>query len=83
MIGDAVNVTFTPLQIVVPGLALIETDGATAGVIVIVNALLVAVVGTAQDKLLVSTVVITSLFTNDASVYDELFTPTLTPFFFH
>ena len=48
MVGVAVNVTLVPEQIVVPGPATILTDGATAGVTVIVSSLEVAVVGLAQ-----------------------------------
>ena len=51
MVGVAVNVTDPPLQIEVL-LAVMDTDGVTA-VVVIVIGLLVAVVGFAQGSLLV------------------------------
>ena len=46
----AVNVTLVPEQIVLPGLAAILTDGATAAVTVIVISLDVAVIGLAQGS---------------------------------
>ena len=42
------NTTFVPVQIVLPGLAAILTDGATVAVTAIVIVLEVAVVGLAQ-----------------------------------
>ena len=44
-VGTAVNVTLVPEQIVLPGLAAILTDGATAAVTVIVISLDVAAIG--------------------------------------
>ena len=57
----AVNVTGVPIHIVLPGLAVTTIVGETFGLMVIVMALLVAVVGTAQSALLVITTVTTSL----------------------
>ena len=48
MVGVAVKVTAVPAQIVLPGLAAILTDGATADVTDIVISLDVAVAGLAQ-----------------------------------
>ena len=48
MTGVAVKVTAEPVQIVLPGLAAMVTDGATAAVTVIVISLDVAVAGLAQ-----------------------------------
>ena len=61
-VGVAVNVTFVPVQIVLPGLAAIVTDGATDPVIAIVIALDVAVAGLAQASDEVITTVTTSPF---------------------
>ncbi len=48
LVGVAVKVTFVPLQIVLPGLAAMVTDGATAAVNAIVISFEVAVIGLAQ-----------------------------------
>ena len=48
MAGVAVKVTGAPVQIVLPGLAAMLTDGATVDVTVIVISLDVAVAGLAQ-----------------------------------
>lgn len=66
MVGVAVKVTDVPLQIVLPGLAEMLTDGVTNGVTDIVIPVLVAVAGDAQVALLVSTQVITSPFARAA-----------------
>ena len=66
LVGVAVNVTFVPAQIVLPGFALILTDGATDPVTIIVVPLEVAVVGLAQASDDVITTVITSPFTKPA-----------------
>ena len=62
MVGVAVKVTLVPAQIVLPGLAAMLTEGATAPVITIVIAFDVAVVGLAQASDDVITTVITSPF---------------------
>ena len=72
-----------PAQIVVPGLAVMETDGVTFGATVMVNALDVAVVGDAQGELEVITTVITSPLANVPGVKLALLGPTFVPFFFH
>ena len=64
MVGVAVNVTFVPAQIVLPGFALMLTDGATDPVIIIVISFDVAVVGLAQASDDVITTLTTSPFTN-------------------
>ena len=48
LVGVAVKVTLVPVQIVLPGLAAMVTDGTTAAVTVIVISLEVAVAGLAQ-----------------------------------
>ena len=53
--GTAVNVTLVPAQIVLPGLALITTEGVTIGLTVIVIAFDVTEAGDAQAALLVNT----------------------------
>lgn len=68
MVGVAVKVTDVPVQIVLPGLADMLTDGVTLLLTVIVIALLVAVNGDAQEALLVITQVITSPLANAALV---------------
>ena len=83
MVGVAVNVTLVPEQIVLPGLALILTDGATEPVMLIVIPVDVAVVGFAQASDEVITTVITSPFTKVLFEYVLLFVPTLFPFNFH
>jgi hypothetical protein len=63
-VGVAVNVTFVPEQIVLPGSAVILTDGATVEEIVIVIPDDVAVVGLAQAREEVITTVTISPFAN-------------------
>ena len=63
-VGVAVNVTLVPLQIVVPGLAAILTDGVTIAFTVIVIAFDVAVAGDTQVAVEFITQVTTSPFTN-------------------
>ena len=63
MVGVAVNITLVPEQIVLPGLALMLTDGATDPVTIIVIPADVAVVGFAQANDDVITTVTTSPFT--------------------
>ena len=62
----AVNETLVPAQIVLPGLALMLTDGVTEPVITIVIPLEVAVVGLAQASDDVITTVTTSPFIKPA-----------------
>lgn len=83
MDGVAVNVTLVPAQIVVPGLAAIETEGVTAAFTTIVNVLEVAVAGEAQFALEVITQLTVFPFARAAFVYVALFVPTLAPFSFH
>ena len=61
-VGAAVKVVLVPEQIVLPGLALILTDGTTVAVTVIVIPVEVAVVGFAQASDDVITTVIISPF---------------------
>ena len=65
-VGVAVNETLVPAQIVLPGFALMLTDGATEPVTTIVIPLEVAVVGLAQPNDDVITTVTTSPFTKPA-----------------
>ena len=83
MVGVAVNVTLVPMQIVLPGLAAILTEGVTSGFTVMVIAFDVPVVGLAQAKEDVITQVTTSPFASDALEYVLLFVPTFVPFNFH
>ena len=66
MVGVAVKVTFVPAQIVLPGFALMLTDGVTDPVTTIVMAFDVAVVGLAQASDDVITTVTASPFSNAA-----------------
>ena len=63
-VGAAVNVTLVPEQIVLPGLAVMPTDGTTVDTISIVIPGDVAVVGLAQASDEVITTVITLPFVN-------------------
>ena len=63
-VGVAVNVTLVPGQIVLPGLAVILTDGVTVAPTVIVMPADVAVVVLTQASDEVMTTVITSPFAN-------------------
>ena len=63
-VGVAVNVTLVPVQIVLPGFALMVTDGTTVAETVIVMPVDVAIVGLAQARDDVITTVTTSPFTN-------------------
>ena len=65
-VGVAVNVTLVPVQIVLPGLALILTDGTTVAVTVIVIPVDVAVAGLAHASDDVIATVTISPFTNAA-----------------
>ena len=64
-VGVAVNVTFAPEQIVLPGLTLITTDGTTVDPAVIVIPVDVVVVGLAHTSDEVITTVTTSPFANE------------------
>ena len=78
------NVTSVPEHTVLPGLALIATDGVTVGVTVIVNGVLFAVALVTQLKLLVSTTLILSVLFRVELVYVALVAPDMfTPFSFH
>ena len=66
LVDVAVNVTFVPEQIVLPGLAVMLTDGTTVDTTVIVIPVDVAVIGLAQDNDEVITTVTRSPFTNVA-----------------
>ena len=66
MVGVAVNVTLVPAQIVLPGFALMVTDGVTDPVTTIVIEFDVAVVGLAQASDDVITTVTASPFTSAA-----------------
>ena len=66
MTGTAVKLTLVPVQIVLPGVALIFTEGVTVDVTTIVIPVEVAVVGFAQLTVEVITTVTTSPFANEA-----------------
>ena len=82
-VGVAVNVTLVPEQIVLPGLALMLTDGTIVAVTVIVIPVDVTEVGLPQASEEVITTVITSPFTSVLFEYVLLLMPTLLPFNFH
>ena len=79
----AVKVTLVPAQIVLPGLALMLTEGVTGVVTTIVIELDVAAVGLAQASDDVMTTVTTSPFAKVLFEYVLLFVPTLLPLSFH
>ena len=62
---------------------LMDTEGITRALTVIVTPLDAAVVDEAQLAFEVKTQETTSLFANALSVYEMLLVPTLLPFFFH
>ena len=72
-----------PAQIVLPGLAVMLTDGTTVDPTIIVMPVEVAVVGLAQEIEDVITTVITSPLANELFEYVLVFVPTLFPFRFH
>lgn len=82
LVAVAVNITCVPVHIV-PADALMLIAGATAGVMVIVILLEVAVVVVAHAALVVSTQVTWSLLLSDALEKVALFVPAFTPFTFH
>ena len=62
-VGVAVNVTLAPAHIVrLPVVIAVDTEGVNVGLTVIVIPVLIAVVGVAQEALLVRMQVITSAF---------------------
>ena len=84
MVGVAVNVTFVPAQMVVEGLAAIETLTGKFGFTVIATVFDVAGLPVAQGVALdVKTQVTTSPLINPAFVYAGEFIPTFEPFSFH
>lgn len=81
LVGVAVKVTLVPEQIVVDGLAPMDTLADTDVVTTIVIVLDVAGLPVTQEALLVITQDIVFPFVSAASVYVVLLDPTLTPFF--
>ncbi len=81
MVGVAVNVTDAPEQIEVDD-ALIDTDGVTE-LEVIVIALLIAVVGTAQAALDIMITVTRSLLLRELEIKFGELVPAFTPFTCH
>jgi hypothetical protein len=82
-VGVAVNVTFAPAQIVLPGLAEMETLAATFGFTVMVIPEEVAVVVERQEAFEVITQVTTWLFVSVVEVNVLLLAPAFVPFTFH
>lgn len=83
LVGDAVNVTIVPKQIL-PGEEAILTEGVTVVFItVIVMVLEVTVLTVAQAAFDVMKAVTISPFANELVVYNEEFVPTLMPFTCH
>lgn len=82
MVGVAVNVTDEPEQTVVEGVEIL-TEGATAGLTVMVMPVDVAVVVVAQAALDVITQVTICPLVNVVVVNVALFVPALVPFTFH
>jgi hypothetical protein len=78
-----VNVTFVPLQTVLPGFAEMDAVGVTFAVTVMVITLLVAVDGLVQPKLLVIKQRTVFPFTKAEVIYVSLFVPTFDPFTCH
>ena len=82
-VGVAVNITVVPEQMLLPVLALIETEGVTELLTVIVIVLLLAVVGEAQVALLVRVQVTVFPLERVLSLKVALLLPALLPFTFH
>ena len=82
LVGDAVKLVLVPAQIFEAD-ELMDTEGVTLWLTVIVTPLDVAVVVEAQLAFDVKMQVTTSLFSSVLSVYEMLLLPTLLPFFFH
>ncbi len=78
MVGEAVNVTLVPEQMLVE-VAETETDGTTVELTAIATGADVAVAGDAQVAVDVITQAITSPLFSAALVYVALFGPTLDP----
>ena len=78
----AVKVVLLPAQMVSDGVLML-TDGISAEVVAMDNALLVADVVIAHEALLVIATVTTSPLTIEEIVNVALFVPTLEPFIFH
>ena len=84
MVGVAVKVIDWPLQIVLPALDTMVSDGTPFALIAMVIALEVAVVGEAQGEFEVSPQVIASLLAKDEDEYvDEVAPPIAEPFLYH
>ena len=83
LVGVAVNVTFVPVHIVLPGAAAMLTDGVTLAVTAMVIEFDVAVVGLAHASDDVMTTVTISPFTSVEVWKVLLLVPVLTPFTFH
>ena len=83
LVGVAVNITVVPEQMLLPVLALIETEGVTELLTVIVIVLLLAVVGEAQVALLVRVQVTVFPLASVLSLNVALLLPALLPFTFH
>ena len=82
--GVAVKVTFSPVQILLPGLATIDTDVVAFEVIVKVMAFEVPVVVERHEASEVRTQVMASLFTSEDVVYVALVAPPIiVPFLYH
>jgi len=77
------NTTDAPLQIVVPGFALMVTEGLLALLTNIVIGVDVTAVGLPHGFVMVIVTVTTSPLFNAAFVYVLLFEPTFDPFSFH
>jgi len=67
LLAVAVNVTDVPAHMLLPGLDVIETEGVTVVLTVIVIVLLAAVAGDTQEALLETTQVIVLPFVKEAS----------------
>lgn len=83
LIGDAVNVTLEPAQMLLPALEEIETVGALELFTLMVMAFDVAVADEAQLAFEVMTQVTTAPLVSAEVVNVALFVPTLEPFTFH
>ena len=81
--GTAVKVTLVPAQMVLPGLAEMDTDGTTTAFTVMVILLEVAVVGLAHTALLVKTQVTICPLVRVVVVKVEMLVPAFTPSTFH
>jgi hypothetical protein len=82
LVAVAVNVVGVPAQMVVLDV-LIDTEGATTGLIVNVTALEMALSGVAQAAFEINRQVITSLFVNVVELKEAELVPTKVPFLLH